>query len=83
MSGVGSEGVDVLVVESGILRVEISYAGKTGWALAHNQVPVVKNILVSNSSESEASECAHLELTARIGSNLLFDITVPVPELRP
>ncbi|MGJ9544597.1 hypothetical protein, partial [Actinotignum sp. GS-2025b] len=44
----GSEGIDVLVVESGILRVEISYAGKTGWALAHNQVPVIKNILATN-----------------------------------
>ncbi|EPD28577.1 hypothetical protein [Actinotignum schaalii] len=83
MSGVGSEGVDVLVVESRILRVEISYAGKTGWALAHNQVPVIKNILVTNVSDSEASEQAHLELSARIGTNPLFDLTIPLPELRP
>lgn len=83
MSGVGSEGIDVLVVESGILRVEISYAGKTGWALAHNQVPVIKNILATNTSDSEASEPAHLDLSARIGADSLFDLTVPLPELRP
>ncbi|MGJ9504239.1 DUF4011 domain-containing protein [Actinotignum sp. GS-2025c] len=79
----GSEGIDVLVVESGILRVEISYAGKTGWALAHNQVPVIKNILATNTSDSEASEPAHLDLSARIGADSLFDLTVPLPELRP
>lgn len=61
-------------VEVGDLTVSVFHMGATSYALAHNRIPVVPFILVSNAKTAEgSSEPAEVVIRAESNGTLLFD----------
>lgn len=84
MASIVLKNVDVLTVEHESLIVDVYYMGSTGFALAHNGIPVVKAIAVANTGEETIPAGNSLSLRASLRGQVLFELDeLPFPPVEP